>query len=102
MVKDGGAIYALECHHIVIQECVFLLNGARWGGAVYLERCSDARLVNNFFVMNAAVRDGGAISLSGCSRTRIASNRFWLNVAGRSSPAIDDHASVNTVVTPLR
>jgi len=86
---DGGCIYLLDCHYVIIRENVFMFNKAKWGGAIYLEQCSNIWIEENRFVSNLAIRDGGAISLSGCKDVVIRKNTFRLNVAFRLGSKID-------------
>lgn len=88
---DGGGIYLLDCHDVLIKGNFFSLNFAKWGGAIYLERCSNVVIQNNLFLLNFAKRDGGAISLSKCRDILISENRFVLNTAFRSGGKIDIH-----------
>lgn len=74
------------------------MNGAKWGGAVYLEKCSDIHIFNNYFLFNFAIRDGGAISISNCDHIEIANNAWLFNIALRSSRNIDNHNSKKILI----
>lgn len=88
---DGGCIYLLDCHNVMIKGNLFAFNKAKWGGAIYLERCSDIIISENCFLFNIAIRDGGAISLSKCDEIYIRNNCFAFNKAFRSGDIIDKH-----------
>lgn len=94
---DGGCIYLLDCHNVIIRYNVFIANFAKWGGAVYLEKCSSVIIENNSFIANRAYRDGGAISLSQCQNILIRNNEFILNHAMRSGTNIDIHSCDSSI-----
>ena len=63
--QKGGAVKAKEVLKVVIKDSLFSNNQAFLsGGALYLEDCSKARVVNNSFSGNRATKiDGGHLDL---------------------------------------
>ena len=72
---------------------IFIFNKAKWGGAIYLEHCSNIIIERNVFWGNFSIRDGGAISVSQSDNIYILNNFFALNFALRSENKVDVHKS---------
>lgn len=92
-VKDGGGLYLYDCRDIIIANCVFIMNLAKWGGGVYLEKCKGVTLRGNVFVGNFALRDGGAVSISYSDDILLERNICILNLAFRSFLSYDIYHS---------
>lgn len=87
--QDGGGCYLYRCSNFAITRSVFFLNGSKWGGAVFLESCSEGFVNGCVFIANVALRDGGALTISNCSNVHVSDNRFLGNVAFRSARNVE-------------
>ena len=80
---DGGALWAVDSL-VVVQSAVLSLNEAVYGGAVFLDWCSDASCQSTTFDANQAVLRGGALYAVGVgdSDTAVALCVVQSNTAG--------------------
>lgn len=88
-VKDGGAIYLNNCHDILIHDCIFLFNVAKWGGGIYMEKSRNIEIRRNTFLFNFALRDGGAISISHSDNVLLYENYYLGNISLRRNKNVD-------------
>lgn len=91
-------MYLYSCRRVEISRCLFILNCAKWGGGIYIEKSEEILVRKNVFIGNFALRDGGAISVSHSSDVTLECNRMLANFARRQFPACDVHKSQRVVL----
>jgi predicted outer membrane repeat protein len=83
----GGAIYCAR-GGLVLEDCAFLRNAARWAGAVDADR-STLAVERCLFERNVASLDGGAITINVCTGVGVSYSTFIENSSAGIGGAID-------------
>ena len=96
----GGALSVVDFARLTVENCIFRSNVAQFGGAIFLYRQANPRILGNLFTDNHAV-DNAAVLYCAYSYPKLVNNTVTRNrIHNEDAPYIESCAVLNFIARP--